>query len=309
MAVTESYSLDCFPDFYDAMVATLPPEYEPGEDVALYYSLLEVALRANGGRARVLDLCTGTGRVVEGLVQRLHRAPTCSTSTGTPPSPAGVEFVGVDLSVPMLDAAAAKLPAASLPAGTTCRWLPGDMARLPPAAELGGPFDLVILSAGSFHHLLTRDEQRACLAGVRRLLAPSPTARAVVNLLPSPHLRGPPGSVTLAGPFRRECLAEQCEACPDSGTIWRQTFLLSRLLPQQQGQPSAAAPGEAAVEAPLWQQQEGWALREVEPEEVLGLLRECGLAVVEQRASFGEGGPWVDAAAPGRVFVLAPAAT
>lgn len=69
----ESYSLPGFAGFYDAMVAHLPPEYEAGADVGLFWSLLLPTLEATGA-VSVLDLCTGTGRVVAGIAGRLAAA-------------------------------------------------------------------------------------------------------------------------------------------------------------------------------------------------------------------------------------------
>lgn len=91
--------------------------------------------------------------------------------------------------LPAPQAAAAKLPPSALPTGLSCCWVQGDIAALPSTTDLGGPFDFIALSAGSFHHLLTAEAQLACLSGVRRLLAGGGASRAVLNIFPASHLR------------------------------------------------------------------------------------------------------------------------
>ena len=70
----------------------------------------------------------------------------------------GFELTGVDYSGAMIDMARARFPDAS--------WHVGDMRAL----TLQGPFDGVISWDGSFH--LSRDEQRALIAGLGRLVRP-----------------------------------------------------------------------------------------------------------------------------------------
>lgn len=57
-----AYSQDSFVEFYDMMVASLPPEFEVGADVMLYQQVLSKFLNAVA-----VDIATGSGRVLEAL--------------------------------------------------------------------------------------------------------------------------------------------------------------------------------------------------------------------------------------------------
>ncbi|MCC6738898.1 MAG: class I SAM-dependent methyltransferase [Planctomycetia bacterium] len=132
-------------DFYDAMHApgTLPCI---DGDVEFY--------RAAAGRARgaVLELACGTGRVTIPLAM------------------AGHDVTALDASAGMLRVARAKS------AGLPIRFVKGDMRRF----RLGRRFKLIFVTFRSFQALLTPADQRACLASVRRHLAPG--GRFIVNV-------------------------------------------------------------------------------------------------------------------------------
>ena len=109
------------------------------DDFPLYEQL---ARRLDGP---VLELGVGTGRLAIPLAR------------------AGLEVWGVDSSEPMLERArctAGDLPGLRLEAGDI-----RDFA-------LGARFGLIFAGMGTFHHLLTRDDQLACLRAVQRHLAP-----------------------------------------------------------------------------------------------------------------------------------------
>lgn len=111
------------------------------DDLPFYENL---ARRCEGP---ILELGVGTGRVAVPLAR------------------AGFEVWGVDNSEAMLDRArwkAGSSPTANL------HLLAGDMRDF----DLGREFDLVFAGLGGFHHLLTAEEQAACLRCVRRHLAP-----------------------------------------------------------------------------------------------------------------------------------------
>ena len=111
------------------------------EDVAFYENL---ALSVDGP---LLELGVGSGRVAVPLAQ------------------AGYEVVGIDTSPSMLEQAQRRLNAAGKPKGSL-ELLGGDMT----AFDLGRRFAMVIVAANTFQHLLTTDEQLACLQQVRRHL-------------------------------------------------------------------------------------------------------------------------------------------
>jgi SAM-dependent methyltransferase len=99
----------------------------------------------------VLELGCGTGRIALALAQ------------------AGLPVTGIDVSDGML--AVARCNSERLPAAARGRLtlVEQDMARL----NLGRRFGLVFIAFRSFQHLLSVEEQRATLAGVRRHLRPN----------------------------------------------------------------------------------------------------------------------------------------
>jgi len=115
-------------------------EYGDGEDDLPLYE--QLARRVDGP---VLELGTGTGRLAIPLAR------------------AGLEVWGIDSSEAMLERARCKA---------------GDLAGLHLEAgdmrdfALDARFALIFAGMGTFHHLLTRDDQVACLRAVERHLAP-----------------------------------------------------------------------------------------------------------------------------------------
>ncbi len=95
----------------------------------------------------LLELGVGTGRVAAHLARE------------------GSEVWGIDTSEAMLERARHKAGAKT---GKRLRLLSGDMRDF----KLDQEFDLVFAGQGAFHHLLTPDDQLACLLCVARHLAP-----------------------------------------------------------------------------------------------------------------------------------------
>ena len=126
---------------YDAFYAGGAPPI--AGDIAFYDRLAQAA----GGP--VLELGCGTGRIALALAQ------------------AGLSVTGVDVSAGML--ALARRKSERLAAASRClTFVEADMARL----DLGRRFGMAFIAFRSFQHLLTVDEQRATLTGVRRHLRP-----------------------------------------------------------------------------------------------------------------------------------------
>ncbi len=92
--------------------------------------------------ARVLDLCCGTGRHAQLLVE------------------AGARLTGVDLSAPLLACAAAR-------SGLPGHLVRADMRRLP----FGQPFDLVLNLFTSFGYFASDEENARALGEMARVLA------------------------------------------------------------------------------------------------------------------------------------------
>jgi SAM-dependent methyltransferase len=120
-----------------AMVAELYDlVYQERDDVSFY---VEVARQAAG---RVLELGCGTGRVL------------------LPIAEAGMEITGVDLSAKMLGACRAKLDRLPLEVRERVHLVQADMRCF----DLeGGPFSLVTIPFRAFQHLISVDDQLACL--------------------------------------------------------------------------------------------------------------------------------------------------
>jgi ubiquinone/menaquinone biosynthesis C-methylase UbiE len=134
-------------EFYDAFHE---PSHVPAikGDVAFYIA----CARRFGGP--VLELAAGTGRIALPMAQ------------------AGMDVTGLDFSPGMVKLGKAKAAAAKC----SLRFVRGDMRRF----NLGRKFRFIYIPFRSFQSLHTIAEQRACLACVRRHLAPG--GRLVVNI-------------------------------------------------------------------------------------------------------------------------------
>jgi ubiquinone/menaquinone biosynthesis C-methylase UbiE len=121
---------------YDVVVPDWPGEIE-------FYRELAAQARAND--QAVLEVACGTGRVAIRLAQERG------------------EVFGLDLSPAMLDVAQDKSAGMS-----NVRWVLGDMRSF----DLGETFGLVIIPGHAFQNILTAADQFACLASIRRHLAP-----------------------------------------------------------------------------------------------------------------------------------------
>ncbi len=125
-------------------------DFEP--DGPFYLALAQVL----GGPA--LEIACGTGRLAIPMAQQ------------------GVEITGLDIVPGML--ARAREKAGGLP----IRWVEADARQF----DLGAQFRLIFMSPATLQHFLTRPDQEAALACVRRHLAPG--GRFVLSTL-FPHAR------------------------------------------------------------------------------------------------------------------------
>lgn len=154
-AQTERAVYDPIARFYDLDHAGFD------DDLALY---ADFARTVTGP---LLDIGVGTGRVAVSLAQ------------------AGREVVGVDTSAAML--ALARHRASGAGATTHLRLIQGDVATV----DLPERFGLAYFALNTFSHLLSRPEQLAALANVRRLL--SPGGRLLIDQW-NPHASTAPDS-------------------------------------------------------------------------------------------------------------------
>ncbi len=147
------------------------------DDLAFYENL---ARHAEGS---ILELGVGTGRVAIPLAEQ------------------GFDVWGIDSSEAMLDRARTK---ASPEVAGRLRLEPGDNRDF----HLDHEFELIFAPYGTFHHLLTEEDQASCLACVKEHLTPG--GLFVCDLLPVHHDSWEPGvSVPLLHDWTRPL--------PDSG--------------------------------------------------------------------------------------------
>jgi SAM-dependent methyltransferase len=134
-------------EFYDYV-----PFYRDRADVAFY---VEEAVKAKGP---VLEVACGSGRIL------------------IPTARAGVEIVGLDGSAAMLAKCASSLEREPDAVPTRASLVAGDMRDF----NFGRTFALVTIPFRAFHHLLTVEDQMACLTCVRRHVADD--GRFIVDL-------------------------------------------------------------------------------------------------------------------------------
>jgi SAM-dependent methyltransferase len=135
--------------FYDPVAYDAQAQGVPG-DVEFFLSL---AQEAHAAGQPVLELACGTGRVSIPIAQ------------------AGVRVVGLDQSAAMLGRAREKARPERSRRGAgldNACWVEGDMREF----ELPERFGLVFIPYRSFQHLLTADDQLACLRCIHRHLVP-----------------------------------------------------------------------------------------------------------------------------------------
>jgi SAM-dependent methyltransferase len=114
------------------------------EDVEFYENL------ARAGNGTILELGVGSGRVAVPLSAR------------------GFKVTGIDTSTSMLAKAHERAAAARVRKGGDLELLAEDMTSF----DLGRRFGLVLCAANTFQHMLTTEEQRACLQCAAKHLEP-----------------------------------------------------------------------------------------------------------------------------------------
>jgi SAM-dependent methyltransferase len=174
-------------EFYDYVVP-----YRERRDVDFFVELA----RQSGGP--VLEIGSGTGRVL------------------IPTARAGIEIVGLDSSASMLDVCRDKLAHEPQEVRERVQLVEGDMRRF----DLGREFRLVTIPFRPFQHLISVDDQLACLATIRQHLAAEGTM--VLDLFnPSlPHL--------VDDRFLEEFNREPAFTMPDGRKVLRRHHILGR---------------------------------------------------------------------------------
>jgi SAM-dependent methyltransferase len=166
--------------------------YQNRQDVAFF---VEMAQETDGA---VLEVGCGTGRVL------------------IPTARAGKEIIGLDLSPHMLAVCRENLSREPSEVQSRVRLVEGDMREFSLGQEVG----LVTIPFRPFQHLVTVEDQLACLASIRRHLVPG--GRLVLDLF-NPSLPGLVDERRLT-----EAVAEPAFAMPDGRKVVRRHRLASR---------------------------------------------------------------------------------
>src|SRR5262245_49105001 len=135
MAEAELDEYASIADLYDHVTL-----YRDRPDIAFF---VDAAVHAGGP---VLEIGCGTGRVL------------------VPTARAGVEIVGLDMSPQMLGICRLRLSSESPAVQEKATLAHADMRRF----DLGRAFTLVTIPFRPFQHLLTVDDQLACLSCIRK---------------------------------------------------------------------------------------------------------------------------------------------
>lgn len=126
------------------------------DHVALYRDRPDLEFYLDAAReagSPVLEIGCGTGRVL------------------IPTARAGIEITGLDLSPSMLAVCRQRLLAEPDPVRARVELVEGDMRRF----DLGRGFNLVTIPFRAFQHLVSVEDQLACLGSIRRHLVPGGT--------------------------------------------------------------------------------------------------------------------------------------
>ena len=270
--VEDAYQQEKFAEYYDVMVDALPEGFEVGVDCEAA-AMRATAMAVQDRPLRILDLCTGTGRVALGLLQRLRETVQ-------------LQVVGVDSSRAMLLRAETKRDECGFADGGVLQLLEGRMQSLLQVVPRNGrAFDMILLFAGSFHHLLSTEEQVSTLRSLRSLLSTA-EARVFVDLFGEDEFEpletwGGVGSTGGCAPNRGylhqhiQRRLERAGEASDSVIIAHDVFELSKFHSDE--------PTEM-----LWTVQQGWSLRQVRKAHFRQLVASCELRVVDEYASYAD---------------------
>ena len=194
MAVAERES-----DYYDS--AYLADYYEslwtdhPAlEDSAVYWSLVRPQIQSKqraDAKMLLLDVGTGTGRVIHSLIDRARDDAELSLDA--------IRFIGVDKSPFMLDRARqVKRP----PAGVDASWIVGSataLEELAPLADCPAQVHVLIFAFSGINHLYRPGEVDGFFSSARRVLRPGGLALVSVCMplldVKGNHLENPYGKV------------------------------------------------------------------------------------------------------------------
>lgn len=160
---TLAYNTALFPFFYDAMVTSLPVEFEVLESRTFYTNLALNVAPETDVDVKVLDLCTGTGRISRDIAAAWSKVASKCRSCNKNRS---LQLIGLDNSEEMLKAARREW--IQVP-DVEVEWMLGTLGQRGALASVRD-IDLAIVSAGSFHLLTTYEEQLVAMGEVKESL-------------------------------------------------------------------------------------------------------------------------------------------
>ncbi|RJE23173.1 hypothetical protein PHISCL_04480 [Aspergillus sclerotialis] len=181
-STTNPYETNYQAEYYDlSMVPKIT-----GDGPVYWDALRNMRDRRQGSICRVLDIGTGTGRVIRGLAVSLKQSGE---------DPANIEFIGLDLEQAMVDRAAA-MPIESL-SNDQVFWIQGSAVDLDAAVPASHrPIDLLIFSFSSISHLHEPGQVGRFFREVAKVLRPR-TGRAMVSIHDDTLLNNPNPQVIL----------------------------------------------------------------------------------------------------------------
>lgn len=150
------------------------------DDVQLYSRLLTdmVSRNTSANPVKVLDVGTGSGRIIHGLASAQHQ------KQGTKRHPA-VHFLGLDNEQHMLDRAHLLTDPAHVDQMTWVLGSAEEMGSLPALQHSdgsGGLIDMIVFACGSICHLYEADQGSRFFEQIAKVLKPA-TGRAYISVL------------------------------------------------------------------------------------------------------------------------------
>lgn len=265
---TLAYNTALFPFFYDAMVTSLPVEFEVLESRTFYTNLALNVAPETDVDVKVLDLCTGTGRISRDIAAAWSKVASKCRSCNKNRS---LQLIGLDNSEEMLKAARREW--IQVP-DVEVEWMLGTLGQRGALASVRD-IDLAIVSAGSFHLLTTYEEQLVAMGEVKESLKVG--GILVLNLFGVDEIveevsLGDHGGLDiwhLNDGFWKQTLDKEVETLEDGGITGTETF---------------------KVGCKKWNEEMvcKWTLRAVWWEDVRELCEEVGLVVQKEFRSFAD---------------------
>ncbi|HUY78283.1 MAG TPA: class I SAM-dependent methyltransferase [Ktedonobacterales bacterium] len=169
-------------DPYAAIAEWYDLEHDGFAQDSEFYQQVIASLGA--GRAQVLEIGSGTGRLAAALAL------------------AGFGVTGVEPSAAMRARCARRLATLPPPVARRIQIVVGTATalNLPQPPSIGGPYDVAIIALGTFAHLLTDDERLRALATMRPQLRPGGQLLLDLDLAgPRAYARQPWRRLTLRG--------------------------------------------------------------------------------------------------------------